>query len=119
MSLAALLLTATVAAEPPVLNPPDIQALAKRFAAREASLAASSEASACRLPSRVPTAEAADDRRGAKKLGELPPHRHYMTVLRKERGCDVAVVKEDGRNVVVPLGPQQGLQRLDKLALAD
>lgn len=109
--LAALLLTATVAA-PPVLNTPDITALGKRLSAREASIAAPAPSSACNADAVVPAAEPGS-KPGAKKLGELPPHRHYMTVLRKERGCDVALVKEDGRNVVVPLPNQRGVQLLE------
>jgi hypothetical protein len=35
-----------------------------------------------------------------------------MTVMRKERGCEVAVIKQDGRNTIVPLPDQKGVQLL-------
>lgn len=73
----------------------------------------------CAAPMVVPAAQPDEPRgQGARRLDRLPPHQHYLTVLRREGGCEVAVIREDGRNRVVPLPHQRGFQRLEPLALS-
>jgi hypothetical protein len=112
MSLAGVLLTATVAAsQPQVLAPVDVPGLGERLAKRWATAPGLTTAPACGAASPAPAANTAFEP-GAKPLGQLPPHRHFMTVMRKERGCEVAVIKQDGRNTIVPLPDQKGVQLL-------
>jgi hypothetical protein len=112
MLIAGVLLTATVAASPPqVVAPVDVQALGERLTKRWATAPAVTKAPACEAAAPKPAANTAPES-GPKRLGQLPPHRQYMTVLRKERGCDVAVIKEGGRNTIVPLPGQKGVQLL-------
>ena len=73
----------------------------------------------CAAPTVVPAARPDEPQgQGAQRLDRLPPHQHYLTVLRREGGCEVAVIREDGRNRVVPLPHQRGFQRLEPLALS-
>ena len=51
-------------------------------------------------------------REGARRLGELPPAQHMLTVLKSVNGCAVAVVKVGDRTYDVPVsnGARQELR---------
>lgn len=94
MLLSALLLAAAVQAGPQATLPPALSGFPGRVtfhASKEEAMTASRKAAACRekglqLADRPPP----DVRSGVRRLGDLPPANHTLTVLRSVDGCPVS-----------------------------
>lgn len=94
MLLSALLLASAVQAAPQPPSSPSLSAFPGRatvYASKEEAMEASRKAAVCRgdgmqLADRPPP----DVRSSVKRLGDLPPANHTLTVLRSVDGCPVS-----------------------------
>lgn len=64
-------------------------------------------------PAAAPELTANTGRAGPRRLGDLPPASHVLTVLKSVGGCPVAVTKVGNRTVEVPLPGQRQVRRED------
>ena len=94
MLLSALLLAAAVQAGSPATSPPALSAFPGRvtvYASKEEALEASRKAAACRGKGlQLADQPAPNVQANVRRLGDLPPANHTLTVLRSVDGCPVS-----------------------------
>jgi hypothetical protein len=90
MLLSALLLAAAVQAAPPPTMPGDIRGPVTVYASKDEAFEALRAREACRMSGLELADQSPTATPKVKKLGDLPPANHTLTVLRSVDGCPVS-----------------------------